>query len=171
MPGPGRVKVTVKDSDYRVRHLDRYRVRPAERTLEDLTLSALVTDLADNPLQLSVDVDSPSKQKDGTFVVPILIKVPISMLALLPEATRHVGKLQLVVQAQSAEGDLSAPVQGEIPIEIENKDLLNALGSHAGYRLRMRVSAGEQRIAVAIRDEIARTESALNLIIDAGGSK
>ena len=83
----------------------------------------LVTDLADNPLQMSVDVDAPEPQRDGTYVVPILVKVPISMLALLPEATRHVGKLHLVVQAQSAEGNLSPPVRGEVPIEIDNAEI------------------------------------------------
>ena len=169
LAGPGRVKVTVKGGDYRIRHLDRYRIRPAGRTLEDLTLTALVTDLADNPLQMSIDVDPPESQRDGTYIVPILVKVPISMLALLPEASSHVGRVQFVVQAQGARGRLSEPVKGEIPIEIANSELLGALGRQAGYRLRMRVSQGEQKIAVAIRDEIARRDSALNLIIDTGG--
>jgi VWFA-related protein len=169
--GPGKVEVKVHGGDYRLRHLDRYRLRPTERSLEDVTLSALVTDLTSNPLQMSVDVDSPERQTDGTYVVPILVKVPISMLALLPDETRHVGKLQLVVQAQSAEGDLSPPVRSEIPIEIDNSGLLGALGSQAGYRLKMRVAEGEQKIAIAIRDEIAHSDSALNLILDAGEEK
>ena len=166
--GPGKVEVRVKGADYRLRHLVRYRVRTAELSLEDLTLAALVTDLADNPLQMSVDVDDAIPQDDGTWVVPMLVKVPISMLALLPQETSHVGKLQLVVQAQSAAGDLSPPVRGEIPIAIANDELLAALSGQAGYRLRLRVSDGEQKIAVAVRDEVANTDSALNLIIEAG---
>jgi hypothetical protein len=97
------------------------------------------------------------------------VKVPISKLALLPEASKHVGKLTLVVQAQSAEGNLSSPVRGEIPIEIDNRELLSALSGSVGYRLKMIVSEGEQKIAVAVRDEIGRTEAALNLIINPGG--
>ena len=132
-------------------------------------MAALVTDLVDNPLEMSVDVDPPERQRDGTYVVPVLVKVPISMLALLPEANSHVGKVGLVIQAQGAGGRFSEPVRGEIPIEIANSELLGALGQQAGYRLRMRVSQGEQKIAVAIRDEVAHRDSALNLIIDAGG--
>jgi VWFA-related protein len=171
LSGPGRVKVTVRGGDYRIRHLDRYRVKRAGRTLEDLTLAALITDLVDNPLEMSVDVDRPERQRDGTYVVPVLVKVPISMLTLLPEAESHVGRVDLVIQAQSAGGRLSEPVRGEIPIEIANSELLDALGQQAGYRLRMKVSRGEQKIAVAIRDEIARRDSALNLIINAGGGE
>ena len=81
---------------------------------------------------------------------------------------RNIEQVADVILAQSAEGELSSPVRREIPVEIDNSELLGALGSQTGYRLRMRVVAGEQKIAIAVRDEIARTNSALNLIIDAG---
>lgn len=168
IPEKGRLQVRVRHPELRVRHFTRFDESAAGGELERAAMTALFTEEGDNPLEASVEVGASERQKNGTHVVPIRVTVPISQLALLPQADRHVGKLSLVVLAQSADGDLSEPALGEVPIEIDNSKLLQAMGQLAGYRLRMRVSEGEQTIVISLRDDIARRISTLNLALDPG---
>lgn len=165
-PERGKLKVQVAGSNLRVRHLDRVVARQGSRGLEALALGALLTESVDNPLEVTVELDSAERQEDGTFVVPMLVKVPIAALTLVPEESRHVGRLAVVVQAQGAAGELSLAAQGVVPIEIPNTELLSSLGGMAGYRLKLRVAAGEQRVAIGVRDEVGLRDSALRMVVN-----
>ncbi len=70
--------------------------------------------------------------------------------------------------AQSAEGDLSPPARGEVPIEIANGELLRAMGRMAGYRLQVRMAAGRQTLAIGVRDEVAREDATVRLVLGPG---
>ena len=168
-PDRGRIRVKVKWPQYDVRHLEYFATRDPKRLLEENTLAALLTDEGRNPLQFGVELEDAEKQKDGSVLMPIVLKIPISRVTLLPDEKRHVGRLQVVVIAQAESGDLSPPAHGEMPIEIDNGELLEAMNRLAGYRMRLRMRDGEQRIAIGIRDEITGEDSTLNLVVDAGG--
>lgn len=168
VPRRGRIELRVRSPNLRVRHFDRFDDTAAGDQLREAAMTALLTDQATNPLEISVEVGAGEKQRNGTYVVPLLVKVPISHLALLPQGNRHVGKLSVVVVARSADGDLSAPSFGEVPVEIENTDLLAAMSRLAGYRLRVQVSPGEQTIAIGLRDDVALRLSTINLLVDTG---
>ncbi len=168
-PEAGRLEVAVATDGLEVRHFDRVVARQGSRGLEALTLGALLTETAENPLGVEIQLDPARRQKDDTFVVPLLVKVPIASLMLLPQETAHVGRLSVAVQAQSATGELSPPAQGVVPIEIQNEELLTALGGLAGYRLELRIASGEQIIAIGVRDEVAQRDSALRLSVDPSG--
>ena len=163
--GRGRVRVEVGDGAYRLRYLDRFGALPATRGLDEEALATLLTDLGANPLEVGVEVGPAERLPDGEFEVPLLLKTPIARLALLPRENAHVGRLTVVVIAQNGEGELSKPAWGEVAIEIDNGELLESLSRLAGYRLRLRISEGEQKIAIGVRDEVARSDSTLNLVV------
>lgn len=167
-PESGKVKVELIGLGGRLRHFDRYVTRSGKRGLQELTLAALLTEMAVNPMRIQVEMQDPERQDDGTYLVPLLVKIPIASLTLVPEGAHHVGRLSVVVQAQGAEGELSDPAEGVVPIELDNDALLTSLNGMAGYRLKMRVSKGEQRIAIGVRDEIALRDSSLRMVIQAG---
>jgi VWFA-related protein len=164
----GRIRVRVKQPGLRLRYLDRFTTRTEKPKLQERTLATLLTDITENPLDVRVELDKAERQKDGTFVVPVFIKVPIARLALLPQGETHLGQLSIAVIARNRFGELSPPALGEVPIQIENSEMLSAITGLAGYRLQLRVSAGEQRLAIGVRDEIAGGDSTLNLIVDPG---
>jgi VWFA-related protein len=164
----GRIRVRVKPPGLRLRYLDRFITRTEKPKLEERTLATLLTDITENPLDVRVELDKAERQKDGTFVFPVFIKVPIARLALLPQAENHIGRLSVVVIARNRFGELSPPARGEVPIQIENSKMLSAITGLAGYRLQLRVSAGEQTLAIGVRDEIAGGDSTLNLIVGPG---
>ncbi|MFQ5526498.1 MAG: VWA domain-containing protein [Thermoanaerobaculia bacterium] len=167
-PDRGKVRVRLANLEGRVRHFDRYLTRSGTRELQELTLAALLTEMVVNSMDVQVEMDDAVPQVDGTFVIPILVKIPIASLSLLPKGQQHVGKLSVVVQAQGSGGEISEPAEGVVAVELDNDDLLKSLGGMAGYRLRMRVSSGEQRIAIGVRDEVAQRDSAVRLVIQAG---
>ena len=159
----GRVRVRVRHPGLRVRYLRRFVARTAAQELEEATLATLLTGAEDNSLQVGVDVGGFEAQEDGSFLVTLLIKVPMTKVSLLPQKGSHVGRLTFVVLAQGADGGLSQPATGEVPIEIANAELRWALGQIAGYRMKLRTSGGEQLLAIGVRDEVARQDATLSL--------
>ena len=159
----GKVQVRVRHPDLRIRYLKRFVARTAMQQLEEATLATLLTGAEDNRLQVGVDLGEVEAQKDGTFVVSLLIKVPMAKVSLLPQQSKHVGRLTFVVLAQGADGGLSQPAIGEVPIEIANAELLSAMGQVAGYRMKLRTSGGQQILAIGVRDEVARQDATLQL--------
>ena len=161
-----RIKVRLKGQKRNLRYLGRFATSSPAGQLEERALATLLTDAEENPLAVDVEMEKAEKQRDGTLVVPMLVKVPISRLTLVPATKRHVGRLSFVIIAQGDGGDLSEPVAGKVPIEIANTDLLSSLTSMAGYRIRLRVSRGEQKLAIAVRDDVTGVDSMINLVVD-----
>ncbi len=161
----GRVRVRLRRPGLRVRYLRRFAARTAARQLEEATLATLLTEVEDNRLEVAVEVGEAEPQPDDTYLVPVLIKVPMARLSLLPERARHIGRLSFVVMARAADGGLSRPAVGEVPIEIANDELLSAMGRVAGYRLRLRTRGGKQIVAIGVRDEVAGQDATLRLVL------
>jgi VWFA-related protein len=161
----GRVRVRLRQPGLRVRYLKQFASRTAAQELEAATLATLLAEVEDNRLQVGVEFGEAERQKDGTFLVPMLIRVPMAHLTLLPRGAYHVGRLSFVVIAQGADGDLSRPATGEVPIEIANAELLSAVGSTAGYRLRLQMRGGEHVVAIGVRDEVAGQDATLRLAL------
>ena len=161
----GRVRVRLRRPGLRLRYLKQFAVRTAARQLEEATLATLLTAAEDNVLQVAVEKGEAVPQKDGTFLVPLLIKVPMARLSLLPDGGSHVGRLSFVVMARSRDGALSEPATGQVPIRVANAELLSVMGGAAGYRLRLRAEAGEQVVAIGVRDEVARRDATLRLVM------
>lgn len=164
----GRIRVRLREPGLQVRYLTRFVQRTAAQQLEEVTLATLLTAAENNLLEVSVELGRAEIQPDGTFVVPLLVKVPMVRLALLPRQARHVGRLSFVVMAQAADGGLSRPASGAVPIELANAELLSAMGRMAGYRLQLRVAGGEQVVAIGVRDEISGQDSTLRLVLRSG---
>ncbi|MFV2071998.1 MAG: VWA domain-containing protein [Thermoanaerobaculales bacterium] len=169
-----RLEVKVKRTGVHVRHREGYLDVPVAERITDRTMAAAIHGVTDNPLGIAVATNGEiTPRKDGTYLVPVIITVPIGQLVLIPAAREHQGRLSIHLTVRDWRGDLSAPIRREYPVRIPNSALTTALGQSAGFTLRLAVGSGRQRIAVGLRDEIALTESITFLEIevgDAGGS-
>jgi VWFA-related protein len=152
----------------RVRHTEGYRGKNVQREMEDLTLSALVLDVAKNPLEVRIELGEEQREEKNRYVLPVLIKVPISKLALVPQDSQHRGKLTVYVAVRDDGGGLSAPQRFEVPVDIPNEQLLNAMSREVGYGVNLLVRGGPGKLAVGVRDDVAAVESTVNLNIDVG---
>jgi len=153
----------------RVRHTEGYRGKDVQEEMADLTLSALVLDVATNPLDVRIELGAERAESKNRFVLPVLVKVPVAKLALVPEAAAHRGKLSVVVAVRDDDGGLSAPQRFEVPVDIPNAQLLNAMSREVGYGINLLVRGGAGKLAVGVRDEVAAIESTVNLSYSVGG--
>lgn len=164
-----RLEVRVHRDGARARHREGYLDLPQSERMIDRTLAAAVHGLGENPLGIGVSNGELTPRDDGTYLVPVIITVPIGQLVLIPSEEEHEGRISILLIVRDQNGDISSPQLREYPVPVRNADLTAALNQYAGFTLRLAVRPGRQRIAVGVRDEIARVESVTTLEVDAGG--
>lgn len=166
-----RVEVRVRDGKrLDVRHRRRVRQRSAEERAVEATRAALLREDAENPMGIGVAADLPQAADDGTWVVSVMVRVPISRLVLLPGPTDHAGRVSLYVASRDPEGRTSGVAEHLCPVRIPNEDMLTTLGQSAVCGVRLRMREGPQRVAVSILDGIAEVQSTsvLDFVVGAG---
>jgi VWFA-related protein len=159
---PGREKV-------RIRHTEGYRGDTVAQEMANRTVSALVLDVAENPLNVRIELGDGQKEgKKNQYVLPVLVKVPLSKLALVPQQHEHRGKLSIYVAVRDDQGRTSEPQHFELPVDVPNEQLLNAMSRDVGYGVNLLVRGGESKLAVGVRDEIGAVVSTVNLNVSVG---
>jgi len=167
-----RLDVRVRDrKDARVRHNEGYRAATVEQEMLDRTISALVLDVADNPLEVRVELGKAQAEKKNQFVLPVLIKVPIAKLVLVPQQREHRGKLAVYVAIRDPDGRMSKPQRFEVPVDIPNENLLTAMSREVGYGINLLVRGGDAKLAVGVRDEVGAVTSTVNLNVVIGAER
>ena len=96
------------------------------------------------------------------------LKIPLIQLAFLDEQAGLVGKLRLLVATQGPGGETSRVRQVQVPIQIPRDQALVALGREYLYDLTLTLTAGDQRIAVAVQDETTTKTSYLARGVNVG---
>lgn len=163
-----RIEVKVKRPGLRVRYRQSYRDKPLLERMVDRTLAALLHGLEDNPLAVSVEIGDQVQGEDGKLAVPIQLKIPLFKLTLLHQEGSYNGKLRLLVATRDARGASSPVRQVEVPLEIPRKEVLSAMGQHYLYNVTLRMAPGEQRVAVAVHDEVSARTSYLSRGVTVG---
>jgi hypothetical protein len=163
-----KVRLAEKRKDYDLRYRSIFRDKSSAEVAAERTLSALVLDGIDNPLDVALETREHLPQEEGLFTVPLLVKVPLNKLVLVPGPREHQAKVSVFVAVRDDRGRTSQVQQHLCPIRIANNDLLTALGSSGACGVRLLMRGGEQRIAVSVRDDLAGIESTARLDVQVG---
>jgi VWFA-related protein len=166
-----KVEVKVKRPGLRLRYRPSYRDKPGLEKAVDRTLTALLHGIEDNPLEVAVELGEQTPDAaTGTWTVPVKLKIPLYKLAIIhtDEGGAYRGRLRLLVATQDGKGGTSPVRQVDVPIAIARKEVLSALGQFYLYTLTLKMPAGEQRVAVAVRDELGATASYLSRAVVVG---
>jgi VWFA-related protein len=166
-----RIEVKLKRTDLRVRHRRSYRDKSPLERAADHTLAALFYGTEENPLEVAIDVGEIVPAEGRTFSVPVRLRIPLFKLFLQDNKANLVGKVRLLVATQGAGGETSKVRQIEVPVQIPRDKALIALGQHFEYQLTLTMSAGNQRVAVAIQDAATSQASYLARSVHVGGSE
>ncbi len=171
--GDGRehqIEVKVKRPDVRIRYRQSYRDKPLLEKVVDRTLAALLYGFEENPLGVSVEVGEQTPAPSGNVSVPVRLKIPLFKLAILNHEASGIfeGNLRVFVATRAPDGAGSPLRQVPVPIRIPRKGVLNAMGQFYLYTLTLELKPGEQRVAIAVRDEIATTTSYLSRAVTVG---
>ncbi len=156
------LEVRVRRPGVRVRHATRYRDETPDQRLRDRAGSALLLGMAANPLDVQLELGARAKGEKGKgSTIPVRVKIPLARLALLPRGDVHQGQLSILLLLQDAGGMLAAAPKLAIPIHIPNAQIVESMAQIGTFDTSLRLRGGEQRIAVAVRDEVGAVDSAL----------
>lgn len=161
--GTGRyhdIRVRVKDrKDLVVRHRQGYRDKSVEAQMTDGTLSALRFGFLNNPLNVRLAFDQPSRKDNRFFVVPVNVEVPLSEVVFVPRADTYEARLRLYLAALDGDGDTSPVQQVPVPISIPADEMEHARTQLYRYTVPLLMRSGAHQVSVGVRDELASRES------------
>jgi hypothetical protein len=161
-PRPGdagrahRIAVEVARPKVRVRHRSAWEPMTREAKLDGRVLAALrFGGEDDNPLAARLDTEPPHREEDGTFTVPLRLRVPAAGLALVPQDGRRRGTLRVLVAVRDGEGR-STPVRA-LPLPVDMPAVAPAAEADGvALTVRLKLREGRNTIAVAVVDELGQ---------------
>ncbi len=165
-----KLEVKVRDKNLVVRHRSSFQDKPVAVRTAERTRAALLIDTAPNPFEIAIATDEAQPLDDGTFVVPLAVRIPLGKLVLLPGKTEHQGRVSMFVAVRDERGRASDVNRHLCPIRIPNADVLTALGQSATCGLRLKMRRGPQRVAVSVLDELTSIDSTVHLVLDVGAA-
>jgi VWFA-related protein len=163
--GDGRyykIEVKVKGrKDLVVRHREGYRDKNVEARMTDGTIAALNFPFEENPLGVTMDFGQPQRRDDGFYVVPVVVKIPIGKLVLVPREQTQTedARVRLFIAAIDSNGSTSDVQNVPVPISVAKADVATAQNKFYTYSVNLLMRSGEQRVAVGVRDDVAAEES------------
>lgn len=151
-----------------VRHRTGYRKKSRSELAAAHTLSALYMGQESNPMGIRVEVGQGTRQDDDVYRVPVLVRIPIAQLALIPHEGTHQARLKVfLVVGEQVGGRLSTVHEMDVPVSIPPEQVRVAATQDFGFTAQLDVRSGEQRLAVGVLDAIAATASYVNISFDA----
>lgn len=145
-----------------IRSRDSYRDKPLEQEMSEATLAALSFGFESNVHGVRLEVeDMIPAERNGEYVVHLKIMVPIDSLQLYPVGDTWEARMRLWVQAIDGEGRTSAVQEQRWTLAppIPTKDLEIVKAKYTTYVIPMVMRRGDQRVAIALRDELSAKTS------------
>ncbi len=154
-----------------VRHRLTYRDKSIDTEMTEGTLAALKLGYEKNDLDISlIKSEEIAREERDLFTVHVDVQVPIGEMTLVPIGTRgeHLLRARIWVQALASNGDLSPPQVEPFEVTIPPEDLERAMQSYYTYTLPLIMKEGDQRLTVAVRDEVAGETSFITRVLRVG---
>ncbi|MEM1246381.1 MAG: VWA domain-containing protein [Acidobacteriota bacterium] len=149
-----------------------YRDKSVETEMGDVTLASLRYGYERNPLGVKLVKRDEIASDNDQFTIHVDAQIPLDNIVLIPRAAGEVyeASIRVWVQAQDSKGGLSDVTAQRVPIEIPRADIEAIKGKYWAYTMPMRVRAGDQKIAVTVRDDLAGKSSVVSRVMSAGSS-
>jgi VWFA-related protein len=163
-----KIQVKVKRKGAVVRHRAGFRGKTPESTVNDATYASLLYARVANPLDIVIEFEAARPSEKGRLLVPIVVKVPIGNLALIPQNDLYRAAMRVSVAVIDEEGRLSPVQQEQVPIEIPESELGVARGKYYVYASDLLMRPGEQTVAVGVRDDLSGESSYVRRSLRAG---
>lgn len=169
--GDGRyhtIEVKLKQKGYVARHREGYRDKPVSARMEDSTLSSLKYGYQRNPLAVDLLIGQGVPYDGDYYAVPILIKIPLRNIVLIPRETVHEARAKVFLTAMDDSGDVADVQQSTIRIKIPIDELEAAMQQYYSFEARLLMRPGNHKVAVALRDEFGGIYSVITKYVQVG---
>ncbi|HSM50742.1 MAG TPA: VWA domain-containing protein, partial [Thermoanaerobaculia bacterium] len=167
-----RIEVRVLRDGLRVQHREGFRRRAgADRALDALLATAALGG-GENAMGVTVETGEPRKAQRGRHsLVPVVVKVPLRAIALLPEANAQSGRLRFTFALRDPSDRVVQLEPRPLAFSVPNADLAAALRQVVSMSVEVPVGSGPHRLAVGVHDEIGDARSTLILPLAVAKSK
>ena len=118
-------------------------------------MASLIYGTESNPLAVRMEMGNGERQDGGQYRVPLLVRIPIGNVTLIPIQGVHRGSVRIVVGVIDNKGRISPLSQTPFPIDIPESDLATAVQQEFVYEVELLMGDGFQMVAVGVRDEVA----------------
>jgi VWFA-related protein len=160
--GEHRIEVTLGQRGLETRYRRGYQAKSGEQRLLELLEGALYLGLNANPLGVRLGAGE-IRAKGDRFVLPLHLFVPVDRLAFLGPADKPSAELRLQVLARHTAGPSQATKGGAFRVARP----ASGTGT-ANVGVELELERGRHVVAVAVRDEAARTVSLVSTTLDVG---
>jgi len=158
---PHKVEVKVKKKGLIVRARRSYLEKGIETKVREAVTSALYFPRDDNPLAVGLEVGKPAPADRENFVVPVVIRIPYSRLAMLPEGSKMRGRVVFYFEVIDSEGKLSDLTTQPVPVDEDAKTFEALARKDFVYGVKLLMIPGGQKLSIAVRDDITNATSFL----------
>jgi len=155
------VEVRVKREGVRVVARRGVQEKAPEQAASDAATAALVSTAPPaNPFGARIEVGEAVKGKGKALTVPVLVRVPVRSITLLPAGAVHRAQLLFNFSLRDPDGGYrrleARPLEFSVPAE----KLAGAQGQSIAYKIELKLEPGAYQLAVAVADKIAGATSA-----------
>jgi len=164
------IDVNVKREGATVRHRHGHQGVGGLARMVDGVVAAALTGVTDNALGITLDTEAQEPRDDGRTMVPLVIRIPLGELALIPDSDRHTAQVSVFTLVRDERGGLSDVSQRSYPLAIPNDEVSDAVGQTTEFVLGLVVRDGRHRVAVGIRDDRSLTASTVFIDVDTEGT-
>lgn len=164
-----RIEVKVKGKKgLVVRHRDGYRDKTTETRMSDGTLATLKFPFEENPLGIDIEFGKMEQRQDGLYLQEVNVRIPLGKLTLVPREQTQEARLRLFLAAMDSDGDTSEVQQQMVPISIPAAEVATAVGKHYVFSVQMLMRAGDHKVGIGVRDDVAGQTSFLSRSVRVG---
>lgn len=146
-----------------VRHREAVRMPEPDEREAGALLAALRYQTADNPLRIAAALGQRAPIQEGTAALQVSLEIPVGNLGFVPGSEVYAGSLTIYVSTKNAAGEASRVQKIPFRLDIPADMIEQAQGDKAHYPLPVVLRAGDQQVAIGIRDNVTGIFSAVRL--------
>jgi VWFA-related protein len=146
-----------------VRHRRHVRVPGEEEREAGAAVATLMYHSVDNPLAVRAHPGDERPGPDGARVLPVTLEIPVEHLTLVPREGFHALAVTLYVATKDAAGNPGKVQKVPFHLDIPDDKVDDARGEAAHHVLPLIVRAGDQQVAIVVRDDPSGVLSAVRL--------
>lgn len=148
-----RIDVKVKNHpEYQLFYRRTFVEKSLPTRIADRVISGLAFDLQDNPLGIEVTTGEPAPTSNRYWTLPVVIRIPIKNLALVPSGQQYVGSIMVYYAARDDEGKQSDLQRRQHDVSIPQEDYERAQDQYYTVSASLLLEPGTYRISVGVRD-------------------
>ena len=160
-----KIRVKVRGAGLRTRHRKGYLDKPRGDRLQDRVITALLFGAEEDSLgmEMTLSEPRPSPVGEGLLLMPVVLRMPINRLALLPTAdgTSRRATCRLYVATLAEDGRSTAVLEFPVSFEVPEEQMAGVSDLHYTHKIALSLAPGSRGVAIGFWDEVGRVGSFL----------